>query len=152
MARLGSATRRLDGLGGLGWSVIGFLLGAVFWHFVGFWGFVSDVVLAGHSAVVIADKAPPAAGADSWAAKTEVATAVLPASSCISLALDRRTGRTSAVACAAEAGSLPADTFEGREDRVQAAASADTWVAPHGPPGALGTIGPQGVHRGPQTF
>ena len=43
----------LDGLGGLGWSVIGFVGGAVFWHFIGFWGFVSEVVLAGNSPMAV---------------------------------------------------------------------------------------------------
>ncbi|MGE0022330.1 MAG: hypothetical protein AB7S70_01715, partial [Hyphomicrobium sp.] len=50
-AWLGSAAGMLDGIGGLGWSVIGFVVGAVFWHFIGFWGFVSEVVLAGGPSV-----------------------------------------------------------------------------------------------------
>lgn len=31
----------------LGAAVLGFLIGAVFWHAVGFWGFVRDVTLHG---------------------------------------------------------------------------------------------------------
>lgn len=31
------------------WGVLGFIVGAVFWHFIGFWGFVSEVVFVGRS-------------------------------------------------------------------------------------------------------
>lgn len=37
------------------WGGLGFVLGALFWHFVGFWSFVSDVVLNATSS------GPPAA-------------------------------------------------------------------------------------------
>ncbi len=33
----------------LGWGIMGFLIGAVFWHFIGFWGFVSEIVFVGSS-------------------------------------------------------------------------------------------------------
>lgn len=33
----------------VGWGVMGFLIGAVFWHFIGFWGFVSEIVFVGSS-------------------------------------------------------------------------------------------------------
>jgi hypothetical protein len=111
---LGSAARSLDGLGGLGWSVVGFVLGAVFWHFVGFWGFVSDVVLSGEpSAFFAAQPRGAAAGV-----RTEIAAVSSPLASCISLALDRRTGLTSATACDGPLGPLSTDPFEGREDRA----------------------------------
>ena len=31
----------------MGWAFVGFVIGAVFWHFIGFWSFVSDTVLRG---------------------------------------------------------------------------------------------------------
>lgn len=29
------------------WGLAGFIIGAVFWHFIGFWSFVNDIVLKG---------------------------------------------------------------------------------------------------------
>lgn len=118
----GDATRALDGIGGLGWSVIGFIVGAVFWHFIGFWGFVADVVLAGGGH-------PAAQQTAYWSAPGPVvAQAEAPsvvaansAKSCTDLVLDRRTGATVARPCPAIAPVLPADRFQGREDRVAAA-------------------------------
>ncbi|MCC7253421.1 hypothetical protein [Hyphomicrobium sp.] len=115
--RLRATREMLDGIGGLGWSVMGFVGGAVVWHFIGFWGFVSEVVLAGGSTVAerpaihaSAPKAPP-----HW---VQVAEASAPP--CTVLSLDRRTGVTSARSCEAEHGPLPADSFQGREDRISA--------------------------------
>lgn len=31
----------------IGWGLAGFVVGAVFWHFIGFWSFVNDIVLKG---------------------------------------------------------------------------------------------------------
>ncbi|MDP1909814.1 MAG: hypothetical protein Q8K85_16060 [Hyphomicrobium sp.] len=109
----------LDGIGGLGWSVAGFVVGAVFWHFIGFWSFVADVVLAGG----------PAAGIDKAArgqqqqqlvrmADAETVASTVVAATCTSLVLDRRTGITSAGACRAGHASLPRDAMDGREDRL----------------------------------
>ena len=110
--RLDEATRMLDGIGGLGWSVIGFVVGAIFWHFIGFWGFVADVVLAGGPS--------PAREQLAWSApRSVVASAAMP--SCTTLVLDRRSGLTSARPCEGVLPPLPADTFQGREDRVAVA-------------------------------
>ncbi len=114
--RLSAAKRVLDGIGGLGWSIIGFVLGAVFWHFVGFWGFVSEVVLAGGpppSGAVAAIYAPMLEARSRW-----VQVADASPSPCTLLVLDRRTGLTSARPCEDGQAPLPADAFEGREDRV----------------------------------
>ncbi|WP_072394860.1 hypothetical protein [Hyphomicrobium sp. CS1GBMeth3] len=115
---LSAVTRFLDGVSGLGWSVIGFVGGAVFWHFVGFWGFVSDVVLSGG--------APSAAERAAWhsgppAQDTAVAQVTSTAShGCTLLSLDRLTGRTSARPCDVGHQALAQDAFQGREDRVGA--------------------------------
>ena len=124
--------RALDGVSGLGWSVIGFLLGAVFWHFVGFWGFVSEVVLAGKPAATVEERVP---GTRAQWIRSADAAAALP--TCIALALDRRTGVTSARACAAGFVPRAADGYRGREDRMVIPDTAETWIAPHAPAGAL---------------
>ncbi len=117
------ALHMLDGLGGLGWSVIGFVGGAVFWHFVGFWGFVSDVVLS--------EGPPPAASraglyAPALASRTRpVQVADASQVPCTLLALDRRTGVTSARPCDSDHAPLPADAFQGREDRIAIDERAD---------------------------
>lgn len=43
------ATSPLGVIPRVGWGVMGFLIGAVFWHFIGFWGFVSEIVFVGSS-------------------------------------------------------------------------------------------------------
>jgi len=112
-AWLHGAAGMLDGIGGLGWSVIGFVVGAVFWHFIGFWGFVSEVVLAGR---------PPEPAAQSRMHTPAVAekrpVQVADAAPCTVLALDRQTGVTSARACVESGSALRADAFQGREDRI----------------------------------
>ncbi|HEX2842036.1 hypothetical protein [Hyphomicrobium sp.] len=121
----------LDGVGGLGWSVIGFILGAMFWHFVGFWGFVSEVVLAGGPIAAIERRAAEPAHRKSqvdvlpqW---VQVAEASAPA--CTLLALDRQTGHTSARPCDADHVALPADVSLGREDRLPVTGGADASAA-----------------------
>jgi len=110
------ATRdALDGLGGLGWSVLGFVAGAVFWHFVGFWGFLSDVVLTEaplSRARQAGFHAPAPAVRPHW---LQVADA--SPEPCIRLSRDR-TGATRAAPCDGETVVLPADAFQGREDRM----------------------------------
>lgn len=126
---LGMARRALDGVGGLGWSVIGFLLGAVFWHFVGFWSFVADVVLAGHpsSQGAASPQIPAVLAGD--ASTPELGTSVALAS-CTALVLDRATGVTSADGCSNEGVVGSSLAVKSREDRIADNAS---WPAPHRP-------------------
>lgn len=129
----------LDGVSGLGWSVIGFALGAAFWHFVGFWSFVSDVVLAGHhERAVISRAALPEQRhlPEVRAQFVRTADASSGSSSCISLVLDRRTGVTSGRSCDASFVPSVMEPFGGREDR--AVMSVEDWIAPHAPEDALG--------------
>lgn len=123
--RLSTAARHtLDGIGGLGWAVIGFLIGAIFWHFVGFWSFVSEVVLAGHAPDRITEASRPLASV------AEEAPAAVPlqkgalalGASCTALALDRRTGRTSAAGCSEGANLELSVVTKPRQDRVAAGA------------------------------
>ena len=107
----------LDGVGGLGWGVVGFIVGGLFWHFVGFWVFVSEIVLAGNPQPVVKHVSPyvavPFEARSHW-----VQTADATAPQCTSLTRDRRTGVTSAQPCEGNDAPLPADSFQGREDRV----------------------------------
>lgn len=141
--RLDAAKRLLDGLSGLGWSIIGFLGGAVFWHFVGFWSFVSNVVLAGGPAVeAVPSASRHALRAEQPSGWVRMAEASVAPASCTSLFLDRRTGVTSARACEADHAPLPADTFQGREDRIIASDAVDDGAAGQGAAGGLGARDP----------
>lgn len=124
---LGKARRALDRVGGLGWSVIGFLLGAVFWHFVGFWGFVADVVLAGHpsSQGAASPQNPAVHAGDATTTKRDRSVAL---ASCTALVLDRTTGVTSADGCSNEGVVRSWSAVTSREDRIADNAS---WPAPH---------------------
>lgn len=67
------------------WGLGGFLIGAIFWHFVGFWGFLGATVLNRPEApvTVVARPAQVPAGV----------------SNCTVLALNRSTGRTYSIPC-----------------------------------------------------
>lgn len=115
--QVSSVRRVLDGIGGLGWSVIGFVGGAVFWHFIGFWGFVSEVVLAGNAPMVAGQAVLHAAVREAPSHRMVIADAsALPP--CTVLSLDRRTGVTSSRPCDSGHSPLPADSFQGRQDRI----------------------------------
>lgn len=122
--RLGAVRTTLDGVGGLGWSVIGFVIGAVFWHFIGFWGFVSDVVLARGTQPAAQQVSVQAMRPEAGQRPIRVADAS-PAKACTLLSLDRRTGVTSARPCDADHVPLPLDAFQGRQDRMTRAVAVD---------------------------
>lgn len=129
---LNAARRTLDGVGGLGWSVIGFLLGAVFWHFVGFWSFVSEVVLAGDPSGRGGERSRPLASAAGDApVSADEGLALATSAWCTALALDRKTGLTSAAGCPQGAASGSPVAIKPREDRV--AAGNESWGAPNTP-------------------
>lgn len=131
---LRAVSQMLDGIGGLGWSVTGFLAGAVFWHFVGFWGFVSEVVLAG---------GPPVERAAVHSVPTTVRTkrvqvaATAADTPCTLVSRDRQTGLTSARPCGRDHLPLPQDSYQGRQDRIDTT-GRDGWV----PLKTVGTHGP----------
>ena len=83
----------------LGWGLLGFLVGAVFWHFIGFWGFISDVVLRGHpdDIRIIAQVGPE----------------------CTEMVLDRTTGAVTATACPASAPVLVENIRSERQDSAR---------------------------------
>lgn len=131
--RLDTARRTLDGVGGLGWSVIGFLLGAVFWHFVGFWSFVSNVVLSGHPSGSVDRSHAAAVQSETSQTTTGFQDVPLALAWCTALRLDRTTGATSAHRCAHGFAPSPGNTATQREDRSAPAKDAEAWVAPNMP-------------------
>ena len=84
----------------LAWGFGGFLIGAIFWHAIGFWSFLGEVVL----------KAPEPR-------VSVVARTALPSGlpNCTALAIDRATGRTLSIPCA-ETLHLHEEASLGRQD------------------------------------
>jgi hypothetical protein len=127
-------------------AVIGFVSGAAVWHFVGFWGFVSTVLLHGPQQVQPSKTgAPPLLAAfvapgTSSPLPAEPAKSRLPVASpsqpgedpaiivddnCSTLELKRLTGEIITTSCR---GNLPSvQQALGRGDRAMAAANAD-WI------------------------
>lgn len=87
---------------GIGWALAGFIIGAVFWHFVGFWTFVSTVVLKG------ADE-PHHIHAVEYIFRRSAG----PVANCTTLVLDRTSGGTRAEPCAGARALEARDTGRG---------------------------------------
>ncbi len=109
---------------GFAWAGLGFVVGAVFWHFVGFWSFLSGVVLdripSANAAVISAAPDRPLAG--------QPPIIVVDTNRCTMLSLDRRTNLTVGQPCPAISLALRFKPYSEREDltilarpRVQAA-------------------------------
>lgn len=90
------------------WGALGFFAGAIFWHAVGFWTFVSEVVLNRGDGAVFARAA---------AAQPELPVIYLvdPAS-CTALELDRTANRTAVRPCPREGLALRLEASGDRED------------------------------------
>lgn len=87
----------------------------MFWHFIGFWGFMSEVVLAGGAPL------PAVHATLSEAGRPVQVAGVSAAQTCTLLSLDRRTGITSARPCDADQAPLPLTPVQGRQDRMPSA-------------------------------
>lgn len=125
-----------EGINALGWSLFGFIVGAVFWHVIGFWDFMGNVVLSGHG-----DKRRNAAETPTWQAEVKtpptpfrpatggkrVATPA-PAPSCTLLTLDRATGDTTSQTCPPGQIALPAGTMLEKADLLTAAATNNVVI------------------------
>lgn len=90
----------------LGWGLLGFLIGAVFWHFVGFWGFVRDVV---YNVRPSEEHFVEQTGRD-----------------CVALQLHRTTGAVSSLPCPSHAPLLNEGVLASRQDFAIRAASQQT--------------------------
>jgi hypothetical protein len=110
-----SQTRQRNSARIVVWVLSGFILGSLFWHFVGFWGFVSQVVLGGPNSATpagptVSMSAAPAGGPERAVAVSERSIG------CVELALDRGTGKTLRQPCDASARALPLVEMSGKSD------------------------------------
>ncbi len=85
-------------------SLAGFFLGIVFWHFVGFWNFVSEAVFSGPREKIALEQISKKNGATSGIETGSINTtgrnnAVVGATSCTTLAYDAASDRTHLVPC-----------------------------------------------------
>jgi hypothetical protein len=116
------------------WGCAGFIVGALVWHTVGFWMFVSDVVLnANDPRARTLDAFLPSLAASAPAQKAmsripESAVIAAPGAfkhatagaqfACVSLALDRSAGLTNAQSCKGSPADLRDAGFNRRTDRL----------------------------------
>jgi hypothetical protein len=123
--------RRTGIAGKLAWCAAGFLIGAAFWHVVGFWSFISYVVLGGPdgSANFVSPQIVSVASADQAPAPPALAAKGRPA--CITLALDRATGETRPEPCEASALALPHIAASAREDLASLPERSSPTILPH---------------------
>lgn len=131
-AAWGHAARRLRRLPrvSLGFA-LGFVVGAVFWHAVGFWSFVSTVVLKGPLPAVTASGVGdittgsivpvPATHRRAAAAGVDI--------KCTALELDRATGETMASLCTPRDVRWIKGARQGRADRLAPSVKATGWPA-----------------------
>lgn len=91
------------------WGGAGFILGAVVWHFIGFWQFVTTVVVKkSEDDVVVTPSRPSRVLAALPREQPAVAaTAELEPHACTALRLDRQTGETMPVPCVDTDGAAP---------------------------------------------
>lgn len=125
---------RLEGAGSaLLWGGSGFLIGAIFWHFIGFWGFVSTVVLGdqeskrhaqeGSGNWVVRIFVPPSRIGGAAARRGPVVGAA-----CTTLVLDRGRGLTANKPCPPILPTVPA-AAAAKADRLPSPFDADETAA-----------------------
>src|SRR5665647_2022752 len=110
-----SPRTRRPARGALACGAIGFACGAIFWHAIGFWSFVSDVVLnhAGGDTFTVRDAQPDAGTLETGSLPTIY---LVEPASCTSLELDRPSNRTIVRPCPAGGLALRLDSGNDRED------------------------------------
>lgn len=91
----GRSTRR----GFVGWSIAGFLLGAVFWHVVGFWDFLSHTVTQSDRDFGAIERVLSRTLADATSLAVTEQRAIGGAQNCTTLTRDPATGRTQSRPC-----------------------------------------------------
>jgi hypothetical protein len=131
------AVRRPGIAGRLAWWATGFLVGAAFWHLVGFWSFVSYAVLGGPISGGYGASARPAAVASTDQAPALYTPASGTRASCIALVLDRTTGQTRPEPCAPATVALPHVEASGREDLAMLREAHLPTILPKSDPAAL---------------
>ena len=98
---------------GIVWGALGFCAGAIFWHAVGFWGFVSDAVLAGASDTELVRVADARAQLQPGESPT---IHLIDPRKCTALELDRGTNRTAVRPCPSDGLSLRLEPGRTRAD------------------------------------
>lgn len=140
-----AASRRFGGVAhALVFSIAGFVLGAIFWHFVGFWSFVSHMVLKGPEEQIAAQRETTArvqrtvkeAGRLKDSPQAKAFVPLVPSvrtapevAECAALSLDRKTGRVDQVPCYQLAHELP-QLASARADQLPlppASAMTSSW-------------------------
>lgn len=99
-------------------SLLGFILGAVFWHFVGFWDFVGQVMFGARSSGTQISQPPPIKLKERVSGVSSLAVLIEP-EACVTLQLNRATGTTQSAPCETE--SLPLRS-------LKVARREDLWV------------------------
>ena len=124
-------------------GLVGFAVGALFWHMIGFWGFVTTVVLKGPIDDRVRTAAEPPLPVVSRELRPSLSWSRAPArspkapqlvqvmpESCSSLHLDRTVGTTSLIECVATDRPLPEGSAGARGDFLAIAKSATGDIAP----------------------
>ena len=130
--------RRGSFLTGLASGIAGFVIGAVFWHFVGFWSFVSDVILKGppeepkirsesglpsQQPIKVAGRLRDAVRFRDLGMSAGYLQAAAGAGNCAEVRIERTTGQASVQACALGGSQLPLAGAGERTDRLVDSAS-----------------------------
>lgn len=117
-ARQGNNRSRRAG-SAAGFGLLGFLFGAVFWHFVGFWDFVGQVMFKGKPDEMQIAQAPPPIKLKERVPGSGALAVVIEPAACTTLRLDRASGVTSDADC--EPTTLPLRS-------LKVARREDMWV------------------------
>ncbi len=89
-------------------AALGFVAGVVFWHFVGFWDFLSDTLLVPNRGATTAQlssgdgRAAPAGTRRATSGTVVAGTTASAVPGCSTLLIDRKTGATATVPCPAD--------------------------------------------------
>lgn len=111
-----ASTPRRSLRSGLGYALLGFFLGAIFWHFVGFWDFVGQLMFKGATTGTEIVQGPPVIKLRERVSGASAITLVAASETCTMLQLDRATGETLAMPCAGEPLPLRSIKAARRED------------------------------------
>lgn len=102
------------------WATLGFVLGAVFWHAIGFWTFMSELIF--DRAETVAAQASPSLGEIIETGSLPTIVRIDPAS-CTSLELDRTSNQIAERPCPRDGLALRHETGAERGDLALMAAS-----------------------------
>lgn len=146
-SRAAARSRRVHSItSGLASGLAGFVIGAVFWHFVGFWSFVSNVILKGHEEpaqqhsdvpppqqpVKVAGRLKDAVRFRDLGASASYLQAAVGAGNCAEVRMERGSSQASVQACTLSAAQLPTTGQGQRGDRLGDIAATTPRAVPSG--------------------